>query len=314
MREIVFDLETTGFDGKAPERIVEIGAIEIVDLKPTGKVYHQIINPERDILKDAIKIHGITDEKVIGCPTFKEIVDDFIDFIGEDSKLIAHNAKSYDKRVINDELQWANNQIINSDRFFDTLPFARIVIPKTILKNHKLDTLCDFFNIDNSHRQYHGALLDSELLLDVYIGLCQLNEKIINKWLEDNPDEAKKILKKTEKQGLTGHAKNSEIRESMKKHNKKGKTKEKIDSIGLSPNAKDSKLNGKTIVFTGKLYQMSRSEAEEKARYFGAEPKRSISKKLDYVVLGEDAGVKAQKAEDLKLQILTEQEFLDMIN
>ena len=173
MREIIFDTETTGFEPfpkdslKQADRIVEIGAIEIVNLKPTGKVFHKYINPERPIPEEVVKIHGIDDEKVKDCPTFKEIVSEWLDFIGEDSRLVAHNA-SFDMKFINAELLWTGNRALDDSRVVDTLPMARSQFPG---QRATLDALCNRFGVDNSGREFHGALLDSELLLDVYIEL-----------------------------------------------------------------------------------------------------------------------------------------------
>ena len=172
MREIIFDTETTGFNpysnqGDKNDRIVEIGAIEVIDLKPTGKVFHHYINPERSIPDEVVKIHGIDDEKVKDCPTFDKIAQKWLDFVGDDAKLVAHNAK-FDMKFINAELIWAGKSGIQNERVVDTLPMARQTFPG---QQATLDALCKNFSIDNSARTYHGALLDSELLLDVYIEL-----------------------------------------------------------------------------------------------------------------------------------------------
>ena len=173
MREIIFDTETTGFEpfprdkGTLADRIVEIGAIEIVNLKPTGKVFHKYINPERPIPAEVVKIHGIDDARVKDCPTFKEIVDEWLEFIGDDAKLVAHNA-SFDMKFVNAELLWSGHKALDYSRVVDTLPIARSQFPG---QRATLDALCNRFGVDNSGRTYHGALLDSELLLDVYIEL-----------------------------------------------------------------------------------------------------------------------------------------------
>lgn len=172
MREIIFDTETTGFNpynnqGEKSDRIVEIGAIEVIDLKPTGKVFHHYINPQRNIPDEVVKIHGIDDEKVKDCPTFDKIAQQWLDFVGDDAKLVAHNAK-FDIKFINAELIWAGKSGIQSERIIDTLQMARQTFPG---QQVTLDALCKKFSIDNSARTHHGALLDSELLLDVYIEL-----------------------------------------------------------------------------------------------------------------------------------------------
>ncbi len=174
MREIIFDTETTGFEpfprdeSKQPDRIVEIGAIEVENLKPTGRIFHEYINPKRSIPVEVVKIHGIDDEKVKNCPTFEQIADKWLEFIGDDSKLVAHNA-SFDMKFINAELLWSGNRVISDNRVIDTLPMARSQFPG---QRATLDALCNRFGIDNSGRDFHGALLDSELLLEVYIELC----------------------------------------------------------------------------------------------------------------------------------------------
>ena len=171
LREIIFDTETTGFDpfdANEPDRIVEIGAIEIIDLKPTGRVFHQYINPERHIPEKVVAVHGIDDARVADEPTFKEIAQDWVDFIGDDSKLVAHNA-NFDMKFINAELSWVGLPEISKDRVVDTLAIARKKFPG---QRATLDALCSRYGIDNSGREFHGALLDSELLLDVYFELC----------------------------------------------------------------------------------------------------------------------------------------------
>ena len=172
MREIIFDTETTGFnpfgtDGEKNDRIVEIGAIEVIDLKPTGKIFHHYINPERDIPAEVVKVHGIDNDKVKDCKKFGELVDEWLEFIGDDAKLVAHNA-IFDMKFINAELVWAGKSAIDDSRVVDTLPMARTQFPG---QQASLDALCKRFGVDNSARTYHGALLDSELLLEVYIEL-----------------------------------------------------------------------------------------------------------------------------------------------
>ena len=171
VREIVFDTETTGIDPFNKDdrhRIVEIGAIELIDLKPTGRVFHQYINPERHIPEEVVKIHGIDDARVADEPTFKDIAQDWFDFIGDDSKLVAHNA-NFDMKFINAEFSWAGLPEISKDRVVDTLAMARKKFPG---QRATLDALCNRYGVDNSGREFHGALLDSELLVDVYFELC----------------------------------------------------------------------------------------------------------------------------------------------
>ncbi len=166
MREIVLDTETTGMDPAKGDKLVEIGCVELMDLLQTGKHYHVYINPERDIPGEATAIHGITDEFVKDKPTFGEIVGDFLDFIG-DAKLVIHNAE-FDMKFINAELKTFGFPSLDSRRVTDTVKMAREKFPGSPAN---LDALCRRFGIDNSNRILHGALLDSQLLAEVYLEL-----------------------------------------------------------------------------------------------------------------------------------------------
>jgi DNA polymerase-3 subunit epsilon len=166
MREIVFDTETTGFEPSEGHRLVEIGALELINHMPTGVTFHKFINPEREIPEEATRVHGITNAKVADCPLFADIAQAWIDFVG-DSPMIAHNA-AFDMRFINAELGWIEMPLYPAERFIDTLVMARRKFPGSPVS---LDALCRRFGIDNSHREYHGALLDSELLAEVYLEL-----------------------------------------------------------------------------------------------------------------------------------------------
>ncbi len=167
MREIVFDTETTGMDPATGDRIVEIGCVELENHLPTGRTYHQYINPERDVPAEAAAVHGLTEEKLKDEPVFAEIVGDFLDFIGDDAKLIAHNA-AFDMKFVNAEIKTLGFPKINDKRVIDTLMIARKKFPGSPAN---LDALCRRFHIDNSNRTLHGALLDSELLAEVYLEL-----------------------------------------------------------------------------------------------------------------------------------------------
>lgn len=170
-RVIVWDTETTGLSPKRGDRIVEIGAIEMVDGKPTGEQFHVYINPERHIPKQATDVHGITDEDVKDAPKFADIAQDFLDFVG-DAPLVAHNA-SFDMRFINAELEGAGHAPIGNDRKIDTLRIARQVLPE--LENYSLDTLADHFGVDRSGRDdFHGGLVDTLILGEVYQHLAGL--------------------------------------------------------------------------------------------------------------------------------------------
>jgi len=164
MREIVLDTETTGMDPSTGDRLVEIGCVELVNKIPTGKTYHVYINPERPIPSEATAVHGITDEYVKNMPTFGELVGDFVDFIGNDM-LVIHNA-DFDVKFLNAELKMFGFPSLDHRRVFDTLKMARNKFPGSPAN---LDALCRRFNIDNSGRTFHGALLDSQLLAEVYL-------------------------------------------------------------------------------------------------------------------------------------------------
>lgn len=170
VREIIFDTETTGFEpglSKDGHRMIEIGCVEVVNMIPTGRTFHKYVQPERDVPADAIAVHGITDEQLVGKPLFSGIVEEFLDFIGDDSKLVAHNA-SFDMKFLNWELKHAGFPSLDKRRVIDTLFIARQKFPGSPAS---LDALCRRFSIDNSNRTFHGALLDAELLTNVYVEL-----------------------------------------------------------------------------------------------------------------------------------------------
>lgn len=166
MREIVLDTETTGLDPNSGHRIVEIGAIELVNQMRTGNSYHIYINPERDMPLEAFNVHGISEDFLKGKPVMAEIVGDFMDFIG-DSQMVIHNA-GFDMKFINWELQNLGFKAYPMARAIDTVGMARKKFPGSPVS---LDALCKRFDIDLSARTKHGALLDAELLADVYIEL-----------------------------------------------------------------------------------------------------------------------------------------------
>ena len=166
MREIVLDTETTGLDPTTGDRIVEIGAVELLNHLPTGKTFHKYLNPERNMPEEAQAVHGLTEEFLKDKPVFSQIVDDFLTFI-KDSKLVIHNA-SFDMKFINAELELVGKTILPTDKAIDTLGIARKKFPGAPAS---LDALCRRFNIDNSARTLHGALLDSEILAEVYLEL-----------------------------------------------------------------------------------------------------------------------------------------------
>ncbi len=166
MREIVLDTETTGFEPAEGDRIVEIGAVELHNHMPTGRTYHQYINPLRSMPQGAFEVHGLGDDFLRDKPVFSVIAQAFLDFIG-DAKLVIHNA-AFDMKFLNAELGWINRPPLPMDRAIDTLAIARRRFPGAPAS---LDALCRRFGIDNSQRTLHGALLDSEILAEVYLEL-----------------------------------------------------------------------------------------------------------------------------------------------
>lgn len=166
MREIVLDTETTGLDPLRGDRLVELGCVEIFNRMPTGQTFHRYINPERDMPQEAFAIHGLSSEFLADKPLFAHVVDEFLEFIG-DAPLIIHNA-SFDISFINAELERLKRRVIDRERLVDTLLLARRKHPGV---SNRLDDLCSRYAIDNSRRTKHGALLDAELLAEVYIDL-----------------------------------------------------------------------------------------------------------------------------------------------
>ena len=180
MREIVLDTETTGFDPESGDRIVEIGALELFNHVPTGRTYHQYINPERGMPDEAFGVHGIGPDlldpprpanpgevTLRDKPVFSAIVNDFLEFVGTGAKMVIHNA-AFDVKFLNAELRWVGKPPLPSDIAIDTLDIARRKFPGSPAS---LDALCRRFAIDNSSRTLHGALLDSEILAEVYLEL-----------------------------------------------------------------------------------------------------------------------------------------------
>jgi DNA polymerase III subunit epsilon len=166
MREIVLDTETTGLDPFQGDRLVEIGCVELVNRIPSGQTFHQYFYPERGMPAEAQAIHGLTDEFLKDKPLFAHVVDEFIAFLG-DAPLVIHNA-AFDLGFLNAELERAGRPLIARERMVDTLLIARRKHPGGA---NRLDDLCVRYAIDNSHRTKHGALLDAELLAEVYVEL-----------------------------------------------------------------------------------------------------------------------------------------------
>jgi len=204
MLEVILDTETTGLSTIEKHRIVEIGCVELDNQIPTNKIFHQYINPQRSVSEDAYKVHGYSDEFLSDKKTFSEISKDFLNFI-KDKKIIIHNAP-FDLSFLNYELKLINQKPINKGNVIDTLEIARSKYPGS---QNSLDALCKRFNIDNSKREKHNALIDCHLLKEIYINLVdqktpKLNletGKIINPILNDKTgtkNTYKKIIKPSE--------------------------------------------------------------------------------------------------------------------
>jgi DNA polymerase-3 subunit epsilon len=167
MREIVLDTETTGLDPAAGHRVVEVAGLELLHHIPTGRTFREYINPERDMPVEAERIHGLSADFLKDKPLFAAVAPGFLDFIG-DAKLVIHNA-AFDMKFLNAELRRAGLDILAPNRAIDTVALARQRFPGAQVS---LDALCRRFEIDNSARTFHGALLDCELLAEVYLELC----------------------------------------------------------------------------------------------------------------------------------------------
>ena len=189
MNEIFLDTETTGLSFKNGHKIVEIACIETKDLVPTGRVFHKLINPKRDVSKDAYEIHGFSTEFLKNKEAFEEVADEFLNFVNE-KKLIIHNAP-FDIGFLNGELGLINKELIKKELVIDSLEISRNKYPGS---PSSLDALCKKFNIDLSRRTKHNALLDCELLREVYINLLDIKEPRFN--LTNHKNE-KKFVKRT---------------------------------------------------------------------------------------------------------------------
>ncbi len=187
MREIVMDTETTGLDPYTGHRIVEIGAVELLNHIPTGSVYHQYINPQRDMPEEAFNVHGLSEEFLSSKPMFADIAQEFLKFI-DDGILIIHNAP-FDMKFMNAEFSWIDVEQLSMDRVIDTLALARKRYP---MGPNSLDALCRRYGIDNSKRDKHGALLDSELLADVYMELIGGRQTVLG-LTSDTQEVSKKV-------------------------------------------------------------------------------------------------------------------------
>ena len=185
MREISFDTETTGLNPRGGDRLVEIGGVELINHVPTGKVYHVYINPERDMPVEAFNVHGLSEEFLSDKPKFAEVAQSFIDFVA-DAVLVIHNA-AFDMGFINMELERVGRRSIPNSQVIDTLDIARRKFPTG---PNSLDALCSRFGIDNSRRVKHGALLDAEILAEVYLELKGGKQTALSLTPDDNQQSA----------------------------------------------------------------------------------------------------------------------------
>lgn len=165
MREIVFDTETTGLNAGGGDRLVEIGCVELVNRVETGRVFHAYFNPERSMPPEAQAVHGLSDAFLADKPLFADVVDELLEFLGSDAKLVAHNAM-FDFGFVDAELVRLKRLPLDRTRMIDTVALARRMHPGA---KHSLDALCTRYGIDRSHRVKHGALLDAELLAQLYV-------------------------------------------------------------------------------------------------------------------------------------------------
>ena len=175
MLEVILDTETTGLSTTEKHRIVEIGCIELENQIPTNKIFHEYLNPQRSVSNDAYKIHGYSDKFLSDKRTFSEIAESFLNFI-KNKKIIIHNA-TFDLSFLNYEFRLINQKAINKNNIIDTLEIARLKYPGS---QNSLDALCKRFNIDNSKREKHNALVDCQLLKEVYINLVDQKEPKLN--------------------------------------------------------------------------------------------------------------------------------------
>ena len=175
MLEVILDTETTGLSTAENHKIVEIGCIELSNQIPTKKIFHEYLNPQRTVSEEARKIHGYSDEFLSKQKTFSEIAEDFLNFI-KDKRIVIHNAP-FDLSFLNYELKLINKKTIDKKNVIDSLELARTKNPGA---QNSLDALCKRFNIDNSKREKHSALVDCHLLKEIYINLLDQKEPKLN--------------------------------------------------------------------------------------------------------------------------------------
>lgn len=176
-RQIILDTETTGLEWQNGDRLIEIGCVEMVDRKRTGRQLHRYVNPERDVPEGAVAVHGITTDFLADKPKFRDVADEFVDFV-RDAELVIHNA-AFDVGFLDNELNILGRPPLREFVAWpaiDTVRMARDMFPG---KRANLDALCERFGIDNTHREVHGALRDAELLVEVYLAMTRGQESLI---------------------------------------------------------------------------------------------------------------------------------------
>ncbi|TYC54024.1 DNA polymerase III subunit epsilon [Rhodobacterales bacterium] len=185
MREISFDTETTGLNPRGGDRLVEIGGVELINHVPTGNMYHVYINPQRDMPEEAFRVHGLSAEFLSDKPLFEHVADEFLEFVG-DGTLVIHNA-AFDMGFINFELERAGRRTIPNTQVIDTLEIARRKHPSG---PNSLDALCSRYGIDNSKRVKHGALLDAEILAEVYLEMIGGRQRALGLMMDEDESDS----------------------------------------------------------------------------------------------------------------------------
>ena len=185
MREISFDTETTGLNPRGGDRLVEIGGVELINHVPTGNMYHVYINPQRDMPEEAFRVHGLSAEFLSDKPLFEQVADEFLEFVG-DGTLVIHNA-AFDMGFINFELERAGRRTIPNTQVIDTLEIARRKHPSG---PNSLDALCSRYGIDNSKRVKHGALLDAEILAEVYLEMIGGRQRALGLMMDEDESDS----------------------------------------------------------------------------------------------------------------------------
>lgn len=200
MRQVVLDTETTGIGAEKGHRIIEIGCVELIDRKLTGRHYHQYVNPQRPSDEEAVGVHGITDEFLADKPVFAQVAQEFYDFI-EGAELVIHNAP-FDIGFMDMEFSRVNMPMTNTFcTVLDTLVMARDMRPG---QRNSLDALCKSYEIDNSHRELHGALLDAEILADVYLMMTGGQTDLMFNAVNDEEEKGKVKINLSEFEGIDG--------------------------------------------------------------------------------------------------------------